>query len=204
MKTPRVDSAPMRLARQLPLWLAVLGLVAVRPAAAQDPATPIVPRLPEKTAGDPAVPDKKREADDSEKNLPLGGSSPRLAPTPSLLPEEIPTAKARPATAHPPAVGKPGSRGKPQDTAADLDMRIRYSKARNIAETNDAVRSAWEQTRYPKTDEQKRRTLKRYYDVLFAKMLSMDRGIAPLVEKRRKAEIAALTQRLIAPTVPNE
>jgi hypothetical protein len=40
--------------------------------------------------------------------------------------------------------------------------------------------------------------------VLFAKMLSVDRGIAPLIEKRRTIEMAALTQKLIAPTVPND
>ena len=202
----------MRFARQLLLWLPVLGLLTARPTLAEDPAkpaspsptTPAVPVLPDNATGDPALPNVKRETDDTGKSLPLGIPDPRLAPPPSLLPEEIPIPEARPAATRPPARGKPGSTVKPPDTAADLDMRIRYSKARNIAETNEAVRSAWEATRHPKNDEQKRKALKRYYDVLFSRMLSMDRGISPLVEKRHKAEIATLTQKLIAPTVPNE
>jgi hypothetical protein len=63
---------------------------------------------------------------------------------------------------------------------------------------------AWEETRYPKSDQQKREALRRYYDLLFAKMLGVDRGIATLVEARRKAETATLTQTRIAPTIPNE
>ena len=55
-----------------------------------------------------------------------------------------------------------------------------------------------------KTDYAKRQALKRYYDVLFAQMLIVDRGIAPLVEQHRKNEIAGLTQTQIAPTVPRE
>ena len=202
----------MRPARQLPPWLTALALAAF-PTAADDstkhrPAEPFPagntsPAFPEKTPAAPATGEKDPATDGVEKNLPLGGSPPRLTPTPTLLPDEIPAPKGHPLT-HPPTGAKPGPTAKKQDTAADLDVRIRYRKARNIAESDNAVRVAWEQTRYPKNDQQKRDTLKRYYELLFAKMVSVDRGIAKLVEERRKAEAASLTQTHIAPTIPIE
>jgi len=186
----------MRFARPLLPWLPIVGLLAAQSSPAEDPGKPASPATATPTA--PVLPDNAGKGD------PLGIPEPHLTPLPSLLPEEIPPPKARPAGTRPAARGKPDPALKRQDTAADLDMRIRYSKARNIAETNDAVRSAWEATRSPRNDEQRRKTLKHYYDVLFSRMLSMDRGIASLVEERHKAANAALTQKLIAPTVPNE
>ncbi len=190
----------MRLARSLPLCLAVLGLLAARLGLAADSD---IPSLPEKKPAFRASSERQREVDDAGKNLPVDQLAPPLTPPPSLLPEDIPPSKARSATGRPP-LRKPIAIAKPPNPADDLDLRIRYRKARNIAETNDAVRSAWDATRYRKNDDQKRRALKRYYDVLFAKMLSIDRGIAPLVEKRRTTDMAALTQTQIAPTVPND
>jgi hypothetical protein len=86
----------------------------------------------------------------------------------------------------------------------ELELRIRFQKARNIADASEKVRAAWDSSRNLKTDYAKRQALKHYYDVLFAQMLVVDRGIAPLVEQRRKTEIAGLTQTQIAPTVPRE
>ncbi len=187
----------MRFSKHLALWFAIF---AVRSAFAADPApagnpepSPLLPLAP-----------AKAPAADPDKLLPLGDPIPRPTTTPSLLPDEIPAATKRPASGRPPAAEKPGTALKPQATAAELDLRIRYRKARNVAETNGKVRAAWDDSRDAKTDHAKRQTLKRYYDVLFAQMLTVDRGIAPLVEERRKAEFAVLTQTHIAPTVPTE
>ena len=190
----------MRFQKNLALCVAALAscsAFAAEPVPAGNPdPLPTLPILP----GAPF----RASASDADKTLPLGDPFPRPAATPSLLPDEIPAAPKRPATANPLPVGKPGATLKPQATAAELDLRIRYSKARNVAETNEKVRSAWEDSRVAKTDHAKRQALKRYYDLLFARMLSVDRGISPLVEKSRKAESAMLTQTQIAPTVPNE
>ena len=145
----------------------------------------------------------KPPAKDAEKTLPLGDPAPVAPPLPSLLPDEIPRTLP-PKAGNAPAGGKPAITSKPKVTAEDIDLRIRFRKARNIAEGNERVRSAWEYSRYPKTDEEKRQALRHYYDLLFSQMVALDRGIAPLVEKSRKAETAALTQTKIAPTVPNE
>ncbi len=138
----------------------------------------------------PSDPEKMPQLDD-----PVSRPNP-----PSLLPDEILPVPKRPEKPSP----KPEPKAKPADSAADLELRVRYRKARNIAETSDKVRAAWEQTRYPKCDQDKRDALRRYYDLLFANMLSMDRGLAPLIEERRKAELFLLTQTRIAPTVRNE
>jgi hypothetical protein len=143
-------------------------------------------------------------AADPDKSLPFGDPLPRAGTTPSLLPDEIPSGTKRPSKKNPPAGGKPGAMLKPQATGGDLDMRIRYRKARNAAETNEQVRAAWQDSREAKTDYEKRQALKRYYELLFARMLGSDRGIAKLVEARHKAEIAGLTQVRIAPTVAPE
>ncbi len=172
-----------------------LALLAARAACAAEPTPSDKP-----DATFPGTP-PKAPAKDTEKTFPLGDPLPLPSTPPSLLPDEIPPRALRPGAM---PGGKPAATAKPKVTAEDIDLRIRYRKARNIAETNDKVRSAWEYTRYPKTDEEKRQALRRYYDLLFAQMLAVDRGIAPLVEKSRKSEIATLTQTRIAPTVPNE
>ena len=146
----------------------------------------------------------KLPAADADRMPPLGDPIPRPTTTPSLLPDEIPTPAKRPPLTKPSAPGKPGTSLKPQATAAEFDLRLRYRKARNAAEANGKVRAAWDISRDAKTDQAKRDALKRYYEVLFAQMLTVDRSIAPLVEDRRKAETAALTQTHIAPTSPVE
>ena len=171
-----------------------IALLAVRPAFAADPAP----------TGNPEATPAKASPADPDKALPLDDPSPRPSTPPSLLPDEIPPRAKRPEKMGPPAGTKPEAKRKQETTAAKLDLRVRYRKARNIAETSDRVRAAWEETRYPKSDQQKRDALRRYYDLLFAKMLGMDQGIAPLVEERRKAETALLTQTRIAPTVRTE
>ena len=187
----------MRFQKNLALCFAI---AAVRSAPAGEP---VPARNPDPSPALPTPPTKV-PAIDAEKILPLGDPLPRPAPAPSLLPDEIPIGVKRPASADPLATTKPGAIKKPQAAALELDLRVRYRKARNLAETNDQVRAAWEDSRDAKNDYGKRQALKRYYDLLFAKMLSADRGIAPLVEQRRKAETAALTQTRIAPTVATD
>ena len=176
-----------------------IAILATHAACAADPVPADSPDAPPLFREPPA----KTPAKNADKTIPLGDPLPVPPPLPSLLPDDIPRA-VRPGTAGAPAEGKPAFALKPKVTADDIDLRVRYRKARNIAEGNEQVRSAWEYSRYPKTDEEKRQALRRYYDLLFSQMIALDRGIAPLVEKTRKAETAALTQTKIAPTVPNE
>lgn len=174
-----------------------IALLAARAACAAEPTPADKPEALPTFPGTPA----KAPAKDTDRTLPLGDPLPLPSVPPSLLPDEIPPRALRPGAM---PGGKPTATAKPKVTAEDIELRIRYRKARNIAEANEKVRSAWEYTRYPKTDEEKRQALRRYYDLLFTQMLAVDRGIAPLVEKSRKSETGTLTQTRIAPTVPNE
>ncbi len=176
------------------------AILAVRSALAADPVASDEVKPPPAFLTAPA----KLPPPDADRPLPLGDSVPRPTTPPSLLPDEIPTPAKRAPLTKQPAPGKPSTMLKPQATAAEFDLRLRYRKARNVAESNENVRAAWEISRDAKTDQGKRQALKRYYEVLFARMLTLDRGIAPLVEDRRKAETAALSQTHIAPTVPSE
>lgn len=178
-----------------PLLLALLCVTPVfagEPAKIEKPATPPPTPLPLVTS--PAA--------EAEKLLPLGGRSPIVDPLPSLLPEGIPPAQKRPPVPKTSDAKKPGSTFRPPETAADLDQRIRYRKARNIAESDAKVRAAWEDSRAAKTDYAKRQALKHYYDALFGKMLAIDRGIAPLIVQRQAPKGTAFEQLQIAPTVP--
>ena len=131
-----------------------------------------------------------------------GGRPKIVEPLPSLLPEGIPPPlKVTPV----PKIldpKKPASLFRPPETAGDLDQRIRYRKARNIAEADANVRAAWVESRDAKTDYAKRQALKRYYDTLFGKILAIDRGVAPLVAQYREQKGASLEQVRIAPTIP--
>jgi hypothetical protein len=160
------------------------------PTGSQDPSA----------AGQPAP--AKTSATDADKTLPVSDSPHGPTATPSLLPDAIPAGTKRPVKANPPDGGKPGTSMKPKATAEELDLRIRYRKARTVAEMNDKVRAAWESSRGTRTDHEKRQALKHYYEVLFAHMIAVDRGVAPLAEKQLKAETGTLTQTHIAPTVP--
>jgi hypothetical protein len=177
-----------------------LAIFAVCPACATDP----VPADKSDPLPTFLTAPSKSPATDADKAPSLSDPLPRTTVPPSLLPDDIPIGTKRPAVAKPPAEAKPRTVPKLQDTAEDLALRIRYRKARNAAEANEQVRVAWEDSRNAKTDHTKRLILKRYYDLLFARMLTTDRGIAPLVEKQRKADTAMLTQTRIAPTVPTE
>ena len=182
-----MKSSPLLLA-----LLCVTPLLAGEPAKIEKPATPPTTPLP-------LVTNPTAEAD---KLFPLAARPAVAEPLPSLMPEGIPPALKRPFFPKAPDAKKPSPTLRTPETAADLDQRIRYRKARSIAESDAKVRAAWEESRAAKTDYAKRQALKRYYDTLYGKMLALDSGIAPLVEQRRDPKQASLDQLQIAPTVP--
>lgn len=187
----------MRLLKNIVIWI---GVAAAGSALAADP----VPTAnPEKLPELPAAP-AKASAPNAGKVLQLDEPVPAPTAPPSLLPDDIPVARKIPSRPNRTTSEKPGAVPNPREAGAELELRIRYRKARNVAETNDKVRAAWEDSRQVKTEYAKRQSLKRYYELLFARMLSVDRGLASFIEKQRKAEFAVLTQTQIAPTVPNE
>lgn len=150
---------------------------------------------PERTSPEGAPKAPKTEPNSP---LPTDETAPRTIP-PQLFPDEITPGKT-PAPTKPPLAENPKAAKKQQSPGMELDLRIRYRKARNIAETSGQVQEAWLSSRQATTDQQKRTALLRYYSALFARMLTVDRGIKPLVEKAHKEKISSLTQLRIAPS----
>jgi len=140
----------------------------------------------------------------AEQPLPRGDTGLRPVTKPSLLPDDVPSATWPPMEFVPTPLRRESVTLQPVPKVSDLELRIRYQKARNAAETNEGVRAAWNDSRTARTEEGKRKALRRYQDLLFAKMLSTDRGIASLVEQRRKALKPMLEQTHLTPTIPIE
>jgi len=179
-----------------PLLLAMLysmPLVAGEPLKIESPASAPPAPLP------PVV----NPADEANKIFPLGGKPTVTDPVPSLVPPGIPVPqKNPPVAAKTSAPKKPTSTLRPPETAVDLDQRIRYRKARSIAESDPKVLAAWDASRAAKTDYAKRQAMKHYYEVLYERMLAVDRGIAILIAERKAPKEASFDQIQIAPTVP--
>ena len=90
----------------------------------------------------------------------------------------------------------------PPTTANDLDLRIRYRKARTFAEQSPAAVAAWEESRTAKTDYEKRESLKRYYEIIRVKVLAADPAVAPILNERHAHSVKALIQTRVDPTDP--
>ena len=88
----------------------------------------------------------------------------------------------------------------PPSTSNDLDLRIRYRKARTLAERDPAVIAVWDASRTSRTDAAKRAALTRYYELIRAKVLSVDRGVASILAERHAFSMKRLTQTRVSPT----
>jgi hypothetical protein len=147
------------------------------------------------------APDKEKEDSDLLKVQPGA----RLKPDPDrvnpLLPEGLTPPKKDPKSR--PGVPPEGrSTLRPPTTSAELDARIRYRQAQSRAVNDPAVQSLWADSRAAKTDYEKREALKNYYTTLYRKMLAMDKGIASLIEERKRVSLSKLSQTRIDPTDP--
>jgi hypothetical protein len=87
-------------------------------------------------------------------------------------------------------------------TANDLDLRIRFRQAQSRAAQDPVIQGAWEESRVAVTDYDKRAALKSYYQMLFKRMLALDKGIAPIVDDRQRYQLRRLEQTRIDPTDP--
>jgi hypothetical protein len=194
--------------------IALVTLLAV-PVFAQDAkpdANPAPPKVAEPAPPPPAKPPElpplpapsgENENTDLLK-VPAGG---RLRPAPdrpkSLLPEGLaPSRKGDPVRPGMPPKGR--STLTPPTTSVELDARIRYRQAQSRAVNDAAVQSLWADSRAAKTDFEKREALKSYYTLLFRKMVALDKGIATLVEERKRVALRRLDQTRIEPTDPLE
>ena len=179
----------------LPLLLAFASAGLVFAQETSGPAAP-VPAPPQAQAPLPELaplPDPSTDGD-LLRNQPGGRLRP--APEPSLIP------------------GIPGRAGgdrpkgrstlRPPTTSADLEARIRYRQAHSRAANEAPIQALWEESREAKTDYAKRDALRRYYTLLYRRILTFDKTIAPLVQERQRISLRRLDQTRIEPTDPLE
>jgi hypothetical protein len=190
----------------------LLLLIAAIPLVAQEPTAPQeAPAVPEKAEEKPELPARVRSQRDEELLKLLDKN-----PTPEGRRKEAENAAVvEKKDEKKDDAGVPGKaagtevirqRGRttllPPVTSSDLDLRIRYRKARTFAEQDPAVVSAWEASRSAKTDYAKREALKTYYTLIQRKVLAVDRGVASVINERHNFAMRRLDQTRVEPTDP--
>ncbi len=183
----------MNLMKPLLLIFAALPLLAQEPAA--PPANEPVSERPELPSPAPR----------DDKLLELLRKNPTPEPQ-QTAPKKATKADEKAGAAKPPKVDPSRDKNRstllPPSTSNDLDLRIRYRKARTNAERDPAVIAAWDASRTARTDYAKRAALTRYYELIRAKVLSTDRGVALILEERHAFTTKRLTQTRVSATQP--
>lgn len=177
----------------------LLLIFAALPLLAQEPAAPPANEPP---ADKPELPSP---APRDDKLLELLRKNPTPEPQ-QVAPKKATKADDKTDPTKPPKADPSRDKNRstllPPSTSNDLDLRIRYRKARTIAERDPAVIAAWDASRTARTDYAKRAALTRYYELIRAKVLSVDRGVASVLEERHAFTMKRLTQTRVAATQP--
>ncbi len=178
----------------------LLLIFAAIPLLAQEPAAPPANEPP---AEKPELPSP---APRDDKLLELLRKNPTPEPQ-QTAPKKAEKEDARTDPAKPPKADPSRDKSRstllPPSTSKDLDLRIRYRKARTIAERDPSVIAAWDASRAARTDYAKRGALTRYYELVRAKVLSLDRGVASVLEERHAFTMKRLAQTRVSATQPN-
>jgi hypothetical protein len=122
--------------------------------------------------------------------------APAVEPEVTLIPEQIPQ-NAKPAPAP-----KAEAKSKTEENAEELMERIHFREAKVKAEREPKVQAEWESAKKAKTDYDKREALKRYYTLLYARILKIDGSVKKTAELRQAAALRRLQQTRIDPTEP--
>ncbi len=165
-----------------------------KPAAPAQEKPPELPPLPAPSPG--------KSEPDLTKGQPGGRLKPASDALNPLLPDALSTPKKKKEDERPGVPPKGKSTLRPPATSAELDARIRFRQAHTRVVNEPAIQSLWEASRVAPTDFEKREALKTYYTALFKKMTALDKGIATLIEERKRVALHRLDQTRIEPTDP--
>ena len=129
---------------------------------------------------------------------PAGAAAPAPAPEPevTLIPEQVPK-NEKPA---PEPKAEPKS--KTEQSAEELLERIHFREAQIKALRDPQVQAEWDQATKSKTDYDKREALKRYYKLLYGRIVKLDVSVKKLSDLRQQAALRRLEQNRIDPTEP--
>jgi len=86
--------------------------------------------------------------------------------------------------------------------ADDLKGRIRFREVKTLALKDAKVQEQWDLAQTAKTTREKIAAMKQYYNLLFAKMLAIDRSLKPRVEKSKTEALARVDQTVPADLNP--
>ena len=121
---------------------------------------------------------------------------PAAEPEVTLIPEQVPQ-NPKPA-AEPKAEGK----SKTEQSAEELLERIHFREARVKALRDPQVQAEWESSTKARTDYDRREALKRYYKVLYERIVKIDGSVKKTSDTRQAAALHRLEQTRIDPTEP--
>lgn len=158
----------------------------------------------------PLLAEEKPAAPAAEKPLQL---APEPAPTDILIPGNLPQNPKPQGSAIPQPSSMPRSttRGvtsmpsppnKTQVAEDEVKQRIQYRLAKNKAMRDPAVQAALAAAESAKTDLEKREAMKRYYNLLNARIRKIDGSLGKLAEERQGLATRRLEQTRIDPTEP--
>ena len=133
-----------------------------------------------------------------------------VAPPPQLIPPDIlppPDAALVPPAPNVPSIPqldegfKIGPVNQPAETRR---LHAEWRKLRNRVENDPQIRAARVTAEKARTDLEKRKLLRRYYDLLYARMSALaDPGLRPYLKDRKNEAVATLPQPRVRPeTVP--
>lgn len=82
-----------------------------------------------------------------------------------------------------------------EEAASALDRRCRYQTARARALSDPLVEQALSEAKKARTDRELREAMRKHYQLLFAKMRSLDGALEPLITEREAAALEPLIEK---------
>ena len=152
----------------------------------------LAPALPAQEAA-PANPGRLQIAPAAAPAAPAPAAEPEV----TLIPEQVPQ------NAKPTASPKPEEKkDKTEESAEALLERIHFREAQTKALRDPQVQAEWANAMKAKTDYDKREALKRYYKLLYDRILKVDISVKKTSDLRQAAALHRLEQTRIDPTEP--
>lgn len=194
------------------LLLAPLFLAAPALHSQEAPSAPAQP-APELPAGPAPSKTDLTPAEDVPVKPPMDASAPKLDLMPAedttippaestLIPEMIEPVE-KPQGTEIPQPTKPAEPANRTAIAANLlETLVRFRNVQNRVVKEPAVQAEWDTSESARTDYEKRAALRRYYQLLYARMEKIDGSLKPLIEERREVALRRLRQHKIDPTQP--
>ncbi len=128
-------------------------------------------------------------------------AAPAVEPEVTLIPEQVPQ-RTKPNSKPVDAPKTTEAKSKTEESAEDLNERIHFREARVKALRDPQVQAEWDSAAKAKTDFEKREALKRYYKLLYARILKIDASVKSVVTLRQASSLHRLEQTRIDPTEP--